>query len=113
MSYPWSVDTMGGLIPWTGAEQRRFGMRNQTRCEPKVVEVQLAGYWLSSGEILYRMPDFPSMLQSFVWQQYDNPREIPELHRYLNFWNINIDATLHAWRVACAELIKVPAVRNA
>ena len=88
-------------------------MQHQVRRDPKAIEMQLAGYRLSTAEILYWMPDYPSVLQSFVWQQYDNPPEFPELHRFLNFWKDNIDATLHTVRVACAESIKVPAVRNA
>ena len=33
---------MGGLKPWTGAEQKRFGMRNQTRRDPKAVASAIA-----------------------------------------------------------------------
>ena len=60
------------------------------------IEMQLRGYRLSTAEILYWMPDHPSVLQSFVWQQYDKPPEFPELHRFLGFWKANIDATLHS-----------------
>ena len=88
-------------------------MRHQIRRDSKTIEMQLAGYQLSTAEILYWMPDFPSVLQSFVWQQYDMPPEFPELHRFLNFWKKNIDATLHTVRVACAETMESPKVRNA
>ena len=88
-------------------------MRNQIRRDRRAIEMQLAGYRLSTAEILYWMPDYPSVLQSFVWQQYDRPPEFPELHRFLNFWKDNIDAALHTVHVACAESFKAPAVRNA
>lgn len=32
---------------------------------------QLEGYGLTTAEILYRMPDHPSLLQTYVWQDYD------------------------------------------
>ena len=88
-------------------------MRNRIRPDRRAIEMQLAGYRLSTAEILYWMPDHPSVLQSFVWQQYDMPPEFPELHRFLNFWKDNIDAALHTVHVACAESFKAPAVRNA
>src|SRR5438270_13062656 len=32
---------------------------------------QLAGYGLTTAEILYRLPDHPRFLQSYIWQDYD------------------------------------------
>ena len=32
---------------------------------------QLQGYGLTTAHILYRMPDHPSFLQTYVWQEYD------------------------------------------
>ncbi len=88
-------------------------MRRRIRRDRKAIEMQLNGYRLSTAEILYWMPDHPSVLQSFVWQQYDKPPEFPELHRFLGFWKDNIDATLHTVRVACADAIMAPSIRNA
>jgi uncharacterized protein Usg len=88
-------------------------MRRGIGRDRKAFEMQLNGYRLSTAEILYWMPDHPSVLQCFVWQQYDKPPEFPELHRFLGFWKENIDATLHTVRVACADAIKVPSIRNA
>ena len=34
---------------------------------------QLAGYGLTTAHILYRRPDHPWLLQSYVWQEYDSP----------------------------------------
>ena len=87
-------------------------MRHQIRSDSKTIELQLAGYRLSTAEILYWMPDYPSVLQSFAWQQFDMPPEFPELHRFLNFWKKNIDATLHTVRVACTETMASSEVRN-
>jgi hypothetical protein len=32
---------------------------------------QLGGYGLTTAQILYRLPDHPSLLQTYVWQDYD------------------------------------------
>ena len=32
---------------------------------------QLEGYGLTTAEILYRLPDHPVLLQSYLWQEYD------------------------------------------
>ena len=32
---------------------------------------QVLGYGLTTAQILYRMPDHPSLLQTYVWQNYD------------------------------------------
>jgi uncharacterized protein Usg len=88
-------------------------MGRKIRRDTRIIEMQLAGYRLSTAEILYWMPDHPNLLQSFVWQQYDMPPEFPELHRFLNFWKQNIDATLHTVKVACTEAMASKAVRKA
>jgi uncharacterized protein Usg len=40
---------------------------------------QLQGYGLTTAEILYRMPDHPSLLQSYIWQEYDIFPHFPAL----------------------------------
>ena len=32
---------------------------------------QLEGFSLTTAEILYRLPDYPRLLQSYIWQDYD------------------------------------------
>ena len=67
---------------------------------------QLAGYSLTTAEILYHMPDHPGLLQSFLWQHYDIAPEYPELTRFLNFWKRDIEARVHSVRVV--DLVKAP-----
>ncbi len=50
------------------------------------IEKQLRGYRLTTAEILYHLPDHPSLLQSYIWQEYDLAPEFPVLHRFLDFW---------------------------
>ena len=40
---------------------------------------QLDGYRMTTVEILYHMPDHPSVLQSFVWQNLDLAPSFPVL----------------------------------
>ena len=47
---------------------------------------QLEGYGLTTAQILYRLPDHPSVLQTFVWQDYDVCPRFPVLNRFLAFW---------------------------
>ena len=47
---------------------------------------QLKGYSLTTAEILYRMPDHPTLLQSYVWQDYDLHPRFPKLVKFLDFW---------------------------
>jgi uncharacterized protein Usg len=73
----------------------------------------LAGaYRLTTAEILYRLPDHPSLLQSFVWQDYDLAPKFPVLHGFLTFWRENLDGELHSVRVASKDLIGPAEVRR-
>jgi uncharacterized protein Usg len=38
---------------------------------------QLTGFSLTTVEILYRMPDHPSLLQSYIWQDCDIHPRLP------------------------------------
>ena len=69
-------------------------------------ERRLAGYRLTTAEILYHRPDHPSLLQSYVWQEYDLCPKFPELQRFLAFWKKSLDGMLHSVTVAHSGLIK-------
>jgi len=58
---------------------------------------------LVTVDILYWMPDYRNVLQEFIWQTNDIIPEIPRVHKFLNFWNNNIDAVISEIRVADAE----------
>ena len=64
------------------------------------------GYGLTTAEILYRLPDHPTILQSFVWQEFDTTPTFPALNRFLNFWREKLDGAVHSVRVGHAKLIK-------
>jgi uncharacterized protein Usg len=67
--------------------------------------VQLQDYRLTTAEILYHMPDHPTLLQTFLWQEYDLAPQFPELRRFLGFWEREIDGKLHSVRVGSRKLI--------
>jgi uncharacterized protein Usg len=71
----------------------------------------LDGYRLTVAEIFYRLPDHPSLLQTFIWQDYDLVPKYPILHGFLTFWRENLDGELHSVRVASRDLITPDDIR--
>jgi uncharacterized protein Usg len=67
---------------------------------------QMEGYSLTTAEILYRMPDHPSLLQSYIWQDYDMAPDFPVLRKFLDFWRTTLEGPLFKVTVACNRLIK-------
>ncbi|MBX3553730.1 MAG: usg protein [Pseudolabrys sp.] len=72
---------------------------------------QIQGYGLTTAEILYRMPDHRSLLQSYVWQEYDLFPKFPELQKFLAFWQAKLDGPLFSVRVAHSRLIQPAELR--
>lgn len=65
---------------------------------------------LVTVDILYWMPDYTNVLQKFVWQTSDIVPEYPRVHRFLNYWQENIEAVISEVRIADAETIEyIPA----
>jgi uncharacterized protein Usg len=67
---------------------------------------QVEGYGLTTAQILYRLPDHPKFLQTFVWQDYDLFPQFPVLSKFLAFWQRELEGPLHSVTVAHARLIK-------
>jgi uncharacterized protein Usg len=67
---------------------------------------QLSGYGLTTAQILYRRPDHPWLLQTYVWQEYDLCPHFPELQGFLRFWQRSLEGVLHSVTVAHSRLIK-------
>ena len=73
--------------------------------------LQLRDYRLTTAEILYHLPDHPKLLQTYLWQEYDLAPHFPELHRFLDFWDRQLEGKLHSVRVASKKLITVDDLR--
>lgn len=66
---------------------------------------QLDGYGLTTAEIHYYRLDHPSLLQLYVWQDYDLAPRFPVLQGFLDHWRREIEAALHSVQVAHQRLI--------
>lgn len=64
------------------------------------IDLMLKGYRLTTAEIFYHMPDYPKLLQTFIWQELDLDPKFPVLNKFLNFWQSKLDGKLHSVRVA-------------
>ena len=73
---------------------------------------RLEGFGLTTAHILYRLPDYKDILQTYVWQDYDLCPHFPVLNKFLNFWLETIEGPLHSVTVAHAKLIKPAEIRT-
>ena len=73
---------------------------------------QLSGYGLTTAQILYRRPDHPWLLQTYIWQNYDLFPKFPELMRFLAFWMEKLDGPLHSVSYTHKRLIAPNEWRN-
>ena len=71
----------------------------------------LEGYSLTTAEILYRLPDYPALLQSYIWQAYDLHPRFPRLQSFLDFWEANLDGPLYKVTVNHRRLIEPAAMK--
>lgn len=69
------------------------------------VEKMLRDYRLTTAEIIYRLPDHPQLLQSFIWQELDLAPKFPVLKKFIDFWDRELEGKIHTVRVAHAEII--------
>jgi uncharacterized protein Usg len=70
------------------------------------MQKMLQDYRLTTAEILYHMPDHPTLLQSYLWQEYDMAPDFPELQKFLEFWERKLEGPLHSVTIASCELIR-------
>jgi uncharacterized protein Usg len=67
---------------------------------------QLKGYGLTTAHILYRRPDHPWLLQTYVWQNYNLCPDFPELRGFVEFWPNSLEGALYSVTIAHSRLIK-------
>ncbi len=72
----------------------------------EIEKLLLEDYRLTTAEILYHMPDHPILLQSYVWQDLDLSPDFPELKKFLDFWERELDGKLHSVTVASVEIVR-------
>jgi len=100
--------------------ERRFSRRAVRAQHDRKIEVimaknelsdQLHGYSLITAEILYRLPDHPRLLQSFIWQEYDYAPQFPRLADFLDYWRRHLDDPVHRVTVAHKSLVSPAEMR--
>ncbi len=70
------------------------------------MELMLNGHGLTTATIFYHMPDYHSVLQTFLWQEYDIAPDLPKLHGFLKFWEDELEGPIHSVQYAHQHLIK-------
>lgn len=77
------------------------------------MRLRLEGWRLATAEVLYYLPDHPSLLQSFVWQTLDLAPAYPRIHKFLDFWKREIDAVIHSVTLSNGETLAPARVSSA
>ena len=62
------------------------------------------GYRLTTAQILYHLPDRPTLLQTYLWQEYDLLPRLPVLAGFLTYLQRSIEGRIHSVKVATAGL---------
>lgn len=75
------------------------------------IRTLLDDFRLTTAEILYHLPDYPELLQTFIWQDYDLPPNFPKLLDFLNFWESSLEGRLHSVRIAHSSPLFIPIMR--
>lgn len=71
----------------------------------KDTELMLRGYGLTTAEMTYHMPDYPHVLNTFTWQDYDQAPDHNRLLTFIDFWRSEIEGVLHSVRFSHRKLI--------
>ena len=73
----------------------------------------LEGFGTLTVNVLYGFPDYPDIVQEFIWQTGDVHPHFPRLRKFMNFWLEEIDGPVHKLTIAHAKLLvpqEVPVV---
>ena len=66
---------------------------------------QLHNYRLTTANIIYFLPDHGTILQEYIWQDYDLAPKFPVLTGFLDFWTREIEGKIHSVYVAHKKII--------
>ena len=86
-----------------------FGVSSSSRIRPAITPPTMKKI---VTEIMYRMPDFRSLLRTYIWQDYDLAPKFPKLIKFLDFWSHNLDGPLASVRVAHAGIVRPVELRH-
>ena len=60
-------------------------------------------YRLTLAEVVYYLPDYKDILQTYLWQEYDYVPRFPNLISFLNFWEKEIEGKIHSVKVSAQD----------
>jgi uncharacterized protein Usg len=104
---PGSIDEIEAkLMPLRASVHRLYAGKS-----PELLMME--GWRLSLAKVVYYMPDHPSLLNEFTWQELDLEPRFPRLQIFLNFWKDNIDATIQEVFLATGARLKPGHYRSA
>lgn len=83
-----------------------MAQKKSPKSSARQLEKQLRGYRLTTAEVVYHLPDHPSLLQTFVWQTMDIAPNFPLVRKFLDYWDRNLEGRLHSVNVMSTSLIK-------
>src|SRR2546421_12564463 len=87
------------------------GMSSRVAVVSEDFRKQVLGYGLTTAQILYRMPDHPSLLQTYVWQNHDLFPNFPALKEFLSFWHQKFEGPRFSVIAAPSRQIKPAELR--
>jgi uncharacterized protein Usg len=79
--------------------------RNEKRNHTKT-EDQLLKNSLVTLQIFYWLPDYPSILQQYIWQEFDLEPEFPRVTKFLEFWKETLEGKIRYVRLNSTRLIQ-------
>jgi uncharacterized protein Usg len=69
---------------------------------------QLYGERLVNVQVTYFFPDYPSLLQIFLWQAYDLVPDLPKVSEFLMYWEQHIEGPIHSVTCQVQDIIFEP-----
>ena len=69
-----------------------------------IIDLRPNSLVMTTAEILYFFPDYPHVLQTFIWQTLDQNPDYPRVRLFLKYWEHHIEGRLHSVIVASAAL---------
>lgn len=80
--------------------------------QPSETELMLKGYGLTTANMYYHMPDYPHVINTFTWQDYDLAPDHPRLFKFIEFWKDEIEGPLHSVQFTHRKMIAPGEWRN-
>ena len=89
-----------------------LGISVDVREYPEIAE-NWVDFRLTTAEILYQIPEYPDLLQSYLWQSLDRVPDFPKLNDFLSAWEKDLDGKLHSVRIGYVGIIQPEEWRQA